>query len=222
VHVPHERLCKSGHACPFPSPRAPRHEPLLPLRIVHSHCLNSQGIRHSNTRSHHCACGTSSLKLLTLSQGAYNGPCATAGKEEVELTPQNKSTQPQQRGAANVERQRRARAAAIAAVAHAAPGQRELVMNEATGAATASVPKSAALQAQPQCEGPSHVIGEALPRFVCIESASKLCFLCWSSCRPEWSNALLSGVPSVMATRARLWLRMACPKPSLGRAISRY
>jgi hypothetical protein len=75
----------------------------------------------------------------------------------VELTPQNESTQPQQRDTADVERQRRARAAAIAAIAHAAPGQRERVMNEAIAAATASVPEAATPQAQPQCEDPSHV-----------------------------------------------------------------
>jgi hypothetical protein len=75
----------------------------------------------------------------------------------VELTPQSESTQPQQRDTADVERQRRARAAAIAAIAHAAPGQRERVMNEAIAAATASVPEAAAPQAQPQCEDSSHV-----------------------------------------------------------------
>lgn len=61
-------------------------------------------------------------------------------------------TKPQQRDAADLERQRRARAAAIAAVAHAAPGQRERVMNEAIAAASALVPDTAAAPAAPPAE----------------------------------------------------------------------
>lgn len=60
------------------------------------------------------------------------------------------TSQPQKRDAAHLERQRRATAAAIAAVAHAAPGQRERVMNEAIAAASAPVPDAAAPPAEPQ------------------------------------------------------------------------
>lgn len=52
--------------------------------------------------------------------------------------PLKRNSQPQKRDAADLEKQRRARAAAIAAVAHAAPGQRERVMNEAIAAASAA------------------------------------------------------------------------------------
>lgn len=55
-----------------------------------------------------------------------------------------------QKSAADLERQRRARAAAIAAVAHAAPGQRERVMNEAIAAADSAQP-AAKPPAQPKC-----------------------------------------------------------------------
>ena len=71
------------------------------------------------------------------------GDLADAATEPVAATPQR-------RDAADLERQRRARAAAISAVAHAAPGQRERVMNEAIAAAASAEP-AVTVPAQPQC-----------------------------------------------------------------------